>query len=70
MHVVSERDRVLRLPLAEALVLKAEQQYVTVRVASLEEWGCSEHASCHAHHSQVTHVEGRAERRARRTWLP
>lgn len=29
--VVTERDRVLRLPVAEVLVLKAEQKYVTVR---------------------------------------
>ena len=32
--VVTERDRVLRLPLAEVLVLKAGQKYVTVRTAS------------------------------------
>lgn len=32
--VVAERDRVLRLPLPEVLVLKAGQKYVTVRTAS------------------------------------
>jgi two-component system response regulator AlgR len=32
--VVTERDRVLRLPLAEVLVLKAGQKYVTVRTTS------------------------------------
>ena len=32
--VVSERGRVLRLPLPEVLVLKAEQKYVTVRTAA------------------------------------
>ena len=32
--VVTERDRVLRLPLAEVLVLKAGQKYVTLRTAS------------------------------------
>lgn len=32
--VVSERGRVLRLPLPEVLVLKAEQKYVTLRTAA------------------------------------
>jgi two-component system, LytTR family, response regulator AlgR len=32
--VVSDRGRVLRLPLAEVLVLKAEQKYVTLRTAA------------------------------------
>lgn len=34
--VVSDRDRVLRLPLAEVLVLKAEDKYVTLRTAHRE----------------------------------
>jgi two-component system response regulator AlgR len=32
--VVSDRGRLLRLPLAEVLVLRAEQKYVTLRTAA------------------------------------
>lgn len=34
--VVTDRGRVLRLPIAEVLVLKAEQKYVTLRTAARE----------------------------------
>lgn len=45
--VVKERGRVLRLPLAEVLYLKAEQKYVTVRTA----------AHCHVIDETLTELE-------------
>ncbi len=45
--VVNERGRVLRLPLAEVLYLKAEQKYVTVRTA----------AHCHVIDETLTELE-------------
>lgn len=47
--VVSDRGRVLRIPVAEVLVLKAEQKYVTLRTA----------AASHLLDDSLTDLEGR-----------